>query len=166
MTQMKKRAQCFLVLLFAGLAWCNAAIAEPAPSFPVPTAQGNVPLSELSGSVVYVDFWASWCTPCRKSFPWMNKMQEKYGKLGLIVVGVNVDSERKLADAFLAETPASFPIAYDQEGKLASEYGLVGMPTSFLVDQNGQIAQRHVGFRAEDADEIEAEIKKLLLTGP
>ena len=152
-----------LALLLAIFCLINPVSAsETAPSFKVPSAKGMVELDKLRGQVVYLDFWASWCTPCRKSFPWMNEMQHKYEKDGLTIVAVNLDKKRDLIDKFLKNTPADFTIAYDPGGQLAKTYKLVGMPTSYLIDRNGQIHETHVGFRKKDKDKLEAKIQRLL----
>src|SRR6185436_12894357 len=104
-------------------------------------------LERLRGKVVLLDFWASWCEPCRHSFPWLNEMQAKYAGRGLVVIGVNVDRERAAADRFLHDVPAQFRIVYDPEGALASRYDLPGMPVSYVIGANGEIVERHLGFR-------------------
>ena len=119
-------------------------------------------LASLRGKVVLVDFWASWCEPCRHSFPWLNEMQAKYADRGLVVIGVNVDRERAQADRFLRDVPAQFRIVYDPAGALASRYDLPGMPVSYVIGPNGEVVQRHVGFRAALRAEREAELQKLL----
>jgi len=119
-------------------------------------------LGEITGRVVMVDFWASWCTPCRRSFPWMNAMHRKYAADGLQIVAVNVDKERELADAFLSETPAEFGLRYDPAGALASVFGVQAMPSSFLLDASGAILAKHYGFRSADADEYEQRIRAAL----
>ena len=88
-------------------------------------------LAQFKGQVVYLDFWASWCAPCRESFPWMNRLQNELGHDGLVVIAVNVDRERADADRFLREHPAHFRIVYDPDGLLAEKFGVRGMPTSF-----------------------------------
>ncbi len=119
-------------------------------------------LEQAKGKVVYVDFWASWCKPCRKSFPWMNEMLSKYGEQGLTVITVNLDKERKLADQFLAENPASFKVIYDAEGVTAKAFQLKGMPNSFILGRNGEVHSSHVGFNDQKQDEYEAALKQLL----
>lgn len=134
-------------------------VGKPAPAFDMPTAgAGNVKLADLKGRIVYVDFWASWCAPCKQSFPWMNEMQAKYGPKGLTIVGVNVDKKREDADKFLATTPAKFTVAYDTAGQVAQAYQPKGMPTSFLIDANGVVRAVHVGFRDKDKEELEREL--------
>ena len=139
---------------------------EQAPTFEIPTATGTTTLNDLHGQVVYLDFWASWCKPCLQSFPWMNAMQERYAAQGFKVIAVNVDKERGLADEFLRKVPANFTIVYDPEGKLASRYQLIGMPSTFLITRDGSIHQRHVGFLLSKRKDYEAEIRQLLAEHP
>ena len=119
-------------------------------------------LASLRGKVVLVDFWASWCVPCRHSFPWLNEMQARYASRGLVVIGVNVDRERADAERFLHEVPAQFRIVYDPAGSLATRYDLPGMPMSYVIGPNGEVVGRHVGFRSALRAEREAELQKLL----
>jgi thiol-disulfide isomerase/thioredoxin len=125
-------------------------------------ASDPLDLASLRGKVVLVDFWASWCEPCRHSFPWLNEMQAKYADRGLVVIGVNVDHERAEADRFLHDVPAQFRIVYDTAGTVATHYDLPGMPVSYVIGPNGEVVQRHVGFRAALRAEREAELQKLL----
>jgi thiol-disulfide isomerase/thioredoxin len=127
-------------------------------------AKDPLDLASLRGKVVLVDFWASWCEPCRHSFPWLNEMQAKYAARGLVVIGVNVDRERGEADRFLHDVPAQFRIVYDPAGSLASHYDLPGMPVSYLIGPNGDIVGRHLGFRNAERDRREAELQQLLET--
>ena len=119
-------------------------------------------LGEVTGKVVWVDFWASWCVPCRRSFPWMNRMREEYESAGLQIIGVNVDKERELAAGFLAETPASFDLVYDPEGRLAERFGVQAMPSSFLLDADGNVIEEHYGFRLDESETYEAGIRQAL----
>lgn len=140
------------VLAF-GLAVGTAQAVEPgqlAPAVDLPGTSAPVSLSKLQGKVVYLDFWASWCGPCRQSFPWMNEMQAKYGPKGLQIVAVNVDSKREDADRFLASSPANFVVAYDSRGQTPSRYQIKGMPSSVLIGANGQVIRVHAGFRQEE----------------
>lgn len=121
-------------------------------------------LARYRGKVVVVDFWASWCEPCRQAFPWLNAMHAKYAARGLVIIGVNVDRERADADRFLHDVPADFPIIYDPSGTLATRYDVPGMPTSFVIGPDGDIVGRHIGFKNGLRDEREAELRKLLET--
>jgi thiol-disulfide isomerase/thioredoxin len=141
------------LLLSALIVSCMPLLSDGAP----PAA-----LEPVQGQVIWVDFWASWCAPCRRSFPWMNAMQRKYADQGLQIIAVNVDKERKLADEFLEETPAEFELRFDPTGALASEFGVQAMPSSFLLDASGNVIERHFGFRLADTDEYEAGIAKAL----
>src|SRR3974390_1313020 len=111
------------------------------------TADNLLDVEAFKGHVLYVDFWASWCAPCRESFPWMNSMQAQLGEAGLIIVAVNVDREHSDAEQFLRSHPAQFRIVYDAEGLLPEKFGVRGMPTSFLIDRKGHMQSRHEGFR-------------------
>lgn len=109
-----------------------------------------------AGKVVVVDFWASWCVPCRRSFPWLNSMHDKYGDDGLIIVGVNLDMERADADRFLEEYPAAFSIVYDENQQLARQYEVVAMPSSYVIGRDGQVRAKHMGFKVKQQDDYEA----------
>lgn len=126
------------------------------------SAKGAFTLQQLQGKVIYVDFWASWCGPCRKSFPWMNEMQQRYGKDGLQIVAINLDQDPQLAKQFLADLPANFTVAYDAAGISAKEFKVQGMPSSYLFDRSGKLHSSHIGFKEKDAGAIEAQIKSLL----
>ncbi|MCH9695569.1 MAG: TlpA family protein disulfide reductase [Gammaproteobacteria bacterium] len=115
-----------------------------------------VNLQEYRGKVVVVDFWASWCVPCRRSFPWMNTMHEKYSEQGLVIVAVNLDPDAADAAAFLADHPAVFKIAYDPAASLAKEYGVIGMPSSYIFGRDGELISSHAGFKVKKQDEYEA----------
>jgi len=118
-------------------------------------------LDQYRGKVVYLDFWASWCQPCRQSFPWMNTLQRKYGD-GLVVIAVNVDADRKDADRFLQAVLADFRVVYDPDGDLAQRYHLNGMPSSFVIGPDGRVAFRHEGFSGNSPRAYEAEIQRLV----
>ena len=119
-------------------------------------------LADYRGEVVVLDFWASWCVPCRRSFPWLNQMQQKYGEEGLVVVGVNMDASADDAQAFLDDFPAKFKIIYDQDGVLARQFDVVAMPSSYVIDRNGDIVANHLGFKVKKQDEYELLIKETL----
>lgn len=122
------------------------------------TANVDLDLSEYRGKVIVVDFWASWCVPCRRSFPWLNAMSEKYAEDGLVVIGVNVDQEAGSAAEFLQKYPANFEIEYDQSGSLARKFGVQAMPSSFVIGRDGQTKAHHLGFKVKRQDEYEAAI--------
>jgi len=119
-------------------------------------------LDSLKGKVVLLDFWASWCSPCRQSFPWMNEMQRRYAGSDLLVVAINLDQDRKQAEKFLAAVPAGFRVEFDPAGTLATQFGVTAMPMSFLIDRSGTVRERHSGFREALKAQREQSILKLL----
>lgn len=126
-----------------------------APNFELPGQHQSIKLSDFSGKIVYLDFWASWCKPCLKSFPWMDSIQEKYQQDGLVVIAVNLDREQQQAKRFLAERSPKFQVAFDQQGETPRAYQLKGMPTSYLIDRNGRIISTHIGFNDSKKDHYE-----------
>lgn len=121
-------------------------------------------LKQFYGKVVYLDFWASWCKPCRKSFPWMNDMIGRYPEQEFKIVTINLDRDPEAMHEFLARVPARFDIYHDPAGTLAEKFQLQGMPTSYLIDKSGQVVSRHIGFQTGLIAEYEAEIEALLTT--
>jgi thiol-disulfide isomerase/thioredoxin len=129
-----------------------------APPFTLPTTSGSVSLDSIPGKVVLVDFWASWCVPCKSSFPWMNEMHERYKAKGLTIVAINVDKSRKSAEEFLGKHPAPFVVAFDPSGKTAKAYHVWGMPTSYLIGPGRSILFSRSGFDPKHAKDVEAMI--------
>ncbi len=136
---------------------------DAAPAFSLPDASGAATtLASLRGRVVYVDFWASWCTPCRRSFPWMNALHVRYGSQGLVILPINVDKRRDPAARFLRDTPAQFAVLYDAQGTVPSAYDVREMPSSYLIDRDGTIVLAEQGFHDERKDAVEARIRDRL----
>ncbi|PKH33254.1 TlpA family protein disulfide reductase [Shewanella sp. ALD9] len=154
----------FIALSLAiGLGVNAQAQAAPSLEHDVLDQQGaSVSLQQFAGKVVYVDFWASWCAPCRKSFPWMNAIQAKYQQQGLEVVAINLDVDTALAHEFLSKLPAKFNLRFDPEGDIAQAFELQGMPSSFLFNRKGELVQTHMGFFTENIPAYEQEIQMLL----
>lgn len=118
-------------------------------------------IAAYQGQVVYVDFWASWCTPCRASFPFMADLANQYGD-DLTIVAINVDESKTDAEVFLETFETPFDIIYDPDGELAKAFNVPGMPTSYLYDRNGVFLNRHIGFRKTDQDAIRDSIVSAL----
>lgn len=116
-------------------------------------------LKHYLGKLVYVDFWASWCAPCLQSFPFMNSMQQKYQTAGLQIIAINLDKKMEDARIFLKKNPAQFLVLFDPEGKTPLQYGVKGMPSSYLIGRNGKIIFIHKGFKLTDQAMLEAKIK-------
>ena len=126
------------------------------------THADNLNLDSYKGKVVYIDFWASWCGPCRESFPWMKKMQQQYGKDGLVIIAINVDQDKKLADKFLSEFKPEFNVLFDKDGKLAEDFKVSSMPSSYVLDREGKPRFKHKGFHADKQSQYETELNSLL----
>lgn len=169
-TPMKRSATRFFLALTASLAAgllpVQPALAlekgSPAPAFELPAGEGVVKLADYRGKVVYLDFWASWCGPCRESFPWMNAMQSKFGAQGLQIIGVNLDAKIDDGQRFLAKLPASFVVPFDPGGTIPRLYGVKGMPTSVVIGRDGTVVYRHTGFKKADQGELESAIQLAL----
>jgi peroxiredoxin len=123
-------------------------------------------LGRFHGKVLYLDFWASWCIPCARSFPFMNQLHRDLEGRGLQVLGVNMDEKPDDAQAFLAKYPASFTVAFDTGGQCARKIGVKGMPSSFLIDREGIIRHVHLGFRPREAEKLRGLIEQLLTESP
>ena len=130
--------------------------------FDLPTKTTSVKLSDFKGKVVYLDFWASWCGPCKQSFPWMNAMQDKYRAQGLEIVAVNLDMNSDDANKFLASNPAKFTVAFDNKGQTPKLFGVKGMPTSYMISRDGKVVHQHMGFNDSEKDKLEQKIVELL----
>lgn len=125
-------------------------------------AASPLDLTALRGRVVYLDFWASWCGPCRQSFPWMQTLKNTYENQGLTIVAVNLDADRVDAEKFLKQFKPSFDVRFDPEGKLAELYKVKSMPSSVLIDRHGVTRFAHMGFRPVDGALYEAQVRELL----
>ena len=119
-------------------------------------------LDDYKGNVVLIDFWASWCGPCRQSFPWMNDMHAKYRDEGLVIIAVNLDNDMDAANRFLSDYPTQFDVHFDRDKILARDFEVAAMPSSFLIGRNGQIVSRHLGFKVRRQNEYEAAIRAAL----
>jgi cytochrome c biogenesis protein CcmG, thiol:disulfide interchange protein DsbE len=157
---------------FLAAALCALALASPsswaldaganAPELNLPGVKDAVNLSALKGKVVYVDFWASWCGPCRQSFPFMNELQAKYRAQGLEIVAINLDAKRADADQFLTQTPAQFTVAFDAKSDSAKRFEVKGMPYSYVIGRDGKVIATHNGFNLDDRKALEAHIASAL----
>jgi peroxiredoxin len=120
-------------------------------------------LSQFKGQVLYVDFWASWCGPCAKSFPFLNEMHQQLKDKGLQIVGVNLDENLDDAKAFLAKYPANFTVMADASKQCAKDFDVKAMPSSYIIDQNGVVQHIHMGFKPGETKELQAIVEKLLV---
>ena len=130
-------------------------------TLPLINGKGSISLHELRGKVVYLDFWASWCKPCIRSFPLLDELYQKYQDKGFVVLAVNVDFNKAKGTEFIKKHPVSYPVVYDDKG-LFKAAGLNTMPTAFYIDKTGKIRLVHQGFFDGDEKKIEQAIKILL----
>lgn len=135
-----------------------------APNFKLRHLQSGkvASLSQFRGKVVYLDFWASWCGPCRRSLPLLNGLRQELKRSGFEVVAVNLDENINEAKRFLRQFPVNYPVLLDPKGKVANRYGLPGMPTSYLIDKKGKVRAVHLGFKKKDINKIKKQVVHLL----
>jgi peroxiredoxin len=154
---------CFVFVLLFALSAAALSAGSRAPEIELSDLSGKVvKLSDLKGKVVLVDFWASWCVPCKEELPVLEALHKKYAGDGLVIIGVNADSERDNMTKFLRRTKLSFTVVHDVDRKVAGRYAPTKMPSSYLIDRSGLVRYVHAGYRAGDADKLESEIKTLL----
>jgi peroxiredoxin len=154
-----------LLLLCLGLTGNAAAKAaqHPAPDFTLKSRTGdNLKLSEMRGKVILINFWASWCGPCRQEMPVLDKLYRHYRPLDFTVLGVNVEQNSDKAKSLLKEVPISFPILFDNENKVSKLYDVKGMPSTVLVDRDGNIRYVHIGYKPGTEAEYQTQIRALI----
>jgi thiol-disulfide isomerase/thioredoxin len=139
------------------------ASASMAPGFSLPSRAGDtVSLDKLKGQVVMINFWASWCGPCRTEMPLLDQMYKRYSPLGFTLIGVNVEPDSKDAEKLLASLPVTFPVLFDKESKISKLYDVDAMPSSVFIDRKGNVRYLHKGYKAGDEGEYLNQIRALL----
>jgi peroxiredoxin len=134
-----------------------------APDFTLKSNSGeNMRLSDLRGQVVLLNFWASWCGPCRQEMPILNDIQKKYEPLGFTVLGVNVDLKTEKALHYLKDTPVNFPVLFDPKNIVSELYQVSAMPSTALIDRDGNVRFVHAGYKAGDEATYQEKIKQLM----
>jgi len=134
-----------------------------APNFTLKSRSGkNIKLSELRGQVVMLNFWASWCGPCRKEMPILEKIQKKYKRLGFTLLGVNVEENSRDAKNYLKDVKVTFPVLFDTRQKTSKLYNVSAMPTTIIIDRNGNKRFIHKGYKAGYENDYKKQVKKLL----
>src|SRR5580698_6835807 len=160
LTQWTRAGLLALTLMVSGAA---TAADSPAPGFTLPARGGStVNLSQFKGQVVMINFWASWCVPCRKEMPLLETMYKKYKPLGFTLLSVNVEPEQKDAESFLKDTPVSFPVLFDPKSKVSGLYNVQGMPTTVFIDKKGAVRLMHVSYQAGDENLYMDQVRSLL----
>lgn len=156
-----------LTLIAAGVLALPAAAAGPAsgpaPAFTLEARGGSkISLAQYKGQVVMLNFWASWCGPCRQEMPLLENIYKKYSKMGFTLIGVNVEPDSKAAEGFLQQTPVSFPVIYDKDSTVSKAYDVAGMPSTVIIDRKGNIRVLHRGYKAGDENEYLDSIRNLV----
>ncbi len=153
---------CFLS--FAVVTHADAAsLKGQAPNFTLKSLGGNnLKLSEMTGNVVLINFWASWCGPCREEMPLLNDLHKKYEPLGFTVLGVNVEEDAKNARGFLKNFPVDFPVLLDNKNQVSKKYNVIAMPTTVVVDRDGNMRFLHQGYKPGDEEKYRKMVKKLV----
>jgi peroxiredoxin len=154
-----------MLCLALPLASTAAAIAPgaAAPEFQLPAAAGSaVGLADLKGQVVLLNFWASWCGPCRQEMPLLDQLYRKYRAAGFTLLGVNVEPKSDDAASFLKSTPVSFPILFDRDSKVSKLYEVSGMPSTVILDRKGNVRYVHHGYKPGDEGEYLDQIRALM----
>ncbi|MBL8225582.1 MAG: TlpA family protein disulfide reductase [Chromatiales bacterium] len=137
--------------------------AGPAPQFTLEQrGGGSVSLADLKGKVVLVNFWATWCGPCRKEMPLLEQIHRKYAPLGLVMVGVNVEEDGRLFDTFLKDVPVSFPILLDPKNGVSKLYDVAAMPSTVIIDRKGNIRYVHQGYQPGDENAYQDMVRTLI----
>jgi len=135
----------------------------PAPAFTLASRAGqDVSLAQYKGNVVMINFWASWCGPCRQEMPLLESIYKKYNKMGFTLIGVNVEPDSNAANEWLKATPVSFPILYDRDSKVSKLYDVAGMPSTVIIDRSGKLRVLHRGYKAGDENEYLDSIRTLI----
>ena len=153
----------FALLLLAGAAQAAVTPSTPAPDFTLRSSNGpNLRLSEQRGQVVMVNFWATWCGPCREELPQLAKLHDKYRAAGLVLLGVNVDDDPRKAAELVTRLGLRFPVLLDTDKQVSRRYDMSAMPATFLIDRDGVVRSIHRGYRAGFEQRYDAEIRELL----
>jgi len=151
------------MLFAAGQIQAASTAAGPAPDFTLKSNSGkNIKLSELRGQVVMINFWASWCGPCRQEMPLLDQLYQRYQPMGFTLLGVNVEEDSGAADKILKEIPVSFPVLYDNKSKVSESYQVQAMPSTFLIDRDGKLRYLHKGYRPGTEEDYQKQIRELI----
>jgi len=151
------------LLLLSLLLGTGLALAEPAPDFTLKSDSGeNIRLAEQRGKVVMINFWASWCGPCRKEMPLLDELYQRYEPAGFTLFGVNVEQNPEAAQRFLEDVGVSFPILYDPESNVSQRYQVDAMPTTVMVDRDGQVRYVNRGYKDGDEEKYRKQVRELI----
>ncbi len=158
----KRISYMFAAMLLATVAVAGSS-SGPAPDFSLQSLDGStVRLSDLKGQVVLINFWATWCAPCREEMPLLDAIYQKYNRLGVELLGINVEDDASGAQEYLNETPVTFPILFDPDGRVSKQYQVKAMPSTILVDRHGNVRHIHYGYKPGYENDYQDQIRALV----
>ena len=162
--KLKKSIVALVFSVFAASSLASSGMeGKLAPDFALKSSTGeNLRLSEFRGDVVMINFWATWCGPCRQEMPHLEALYQRYSPLGFTLLGVNVEDDPKGAEAWLAQTPVSFPVLFDSDNRVTKIYDVVAMPSTVLVDRSGNVRYLHHGYKPGYENEYQNQIRELI----
>jgi peroxiredoxin len=160
LTRIAVRTAALLAVTLPAFALTTSA---PAPQFSLAARGGKtINLAQYKGQVVMINFWATWCGPCRQEMPLLESIYKKYNKMGFTLLGVNVEPDSKAAEGWLKATPVSFPILFDTKSEVSKMYQVAGMPSTVIVDRKGNVRVIHRGYKPGDENAYQDNIRKLV----
>ena len=160
---MRNRLAAIAAALAIALPALAGSAAGPAPPFSLASRSGaDVSLAQYKGQVVMLNFWASWCGPCRQEMPLLESIYTKYNRMGFVLLGVNVEPDSQAANEWLKQTPVSFPILYDKDSRVSKLYDVAGMPSTVIIDRGGKLRVLHRGYKPGDENEYLDSIRTLI----
>ena len=163
MNKLKKLLLASIILLFIAPSVVAENIKGPAPDFTLKSRSGeNIKLSELRGEVVMLNFWASWCAPCRQEMPLLEVLYKKYSDLGFTLLAVNVEEDSSKANGLLRDIPVTFPVLYDNTNKVTKLYKVVAMPSTVIIDRDGNLRYIHHGYLPGYEEEYKKQVSELI----
>ncbi len=149
--------------LFAASSMAAEELSGPAPDFTLPSNKGtNIRLEEHRGKVVMINFLASWCGPCRQEMPLLDDLYQRYNKAGFVILGVSLDDTQAKTDELLSKIPVTFPVLYDTESSISELYNVAAMPTTVMVDRNGNMRYLHKGYKPGFEEEYKKQVRELI----
>jgi len=160
---LKLIASVVLLVVTATASGKMPAVGAPAPDFTLRSSTGkNLKLSEYRGRVVMINFWATWCAPCREELPHLNRLYQQYRRAGFVLLGVNIDDNPKSAQAMATHVKLAFPVLFDTGKQVSKRYDVDAMPSTLIIDRDGKVQYVHRGYRTGTEKEYEARLREIL----
>ncbi|UTA47894.1 TlpA family protein disulfide reductase [Simiduia sp. 21SJ11W-1] len=152
-----------VALVFSSLSFATEPLSGPAPDFTLKSRDGkNIRLSDLRGQVVMLNFWASWCGPCRQEMPLLDELSKRYSRAGFTLLGVNVEQDTAAGEKYLQDTPVNFTILWDPTSQVSKMYNIDAMPSTVMIDRDGNMRYLHRGYKPGYENDYKKQIKELI----